>query len=101
LCHKTFKQKFFLQLEILSNLRNLQAEIIKQFSTMSIHFDIKKDLRFQQGVEIGNEQGIEIGISQKNKDFVLSLLANTDFDNEKIAQIVGVSVEFVQNLKKS
>jgi ankyrin repeat protein len=86
-----------LQLEILSNLRNLQAEIIKQFSTMSIHFDIKKDLRFQQGVEIG----IEIGVSQKNKDFVLSLLANTDFDNERIAQIVGVGVEFVQNLRKS
>jgi hypothetical protein len=93
LCHKAFKQKFFLQLEILSNLRNLQAEIIKQFSTMSIHFDIKKDLRFIEG---GTQKEL-----QKNTDFVLSLLADTDFSNERIAQLVGVTTEFVKNLRKS
>jgi hypothetical protein len=87
-------------LEILSNLRNLQAEIIKQFSTMSIHFDIKKDLRYLQGIEQGIEKGIEQGVSEKNKDFVLSLLANTDFDNDKIALLVGVSAEFVVTLRK-
>ncbi len=84
-------------MEILSNLRNLQSEIIKQFSVMSIHFDIKKDLRYIQGIEQGRSaKGL-----QKNKEFAFSLLTNTDFDNEKIALLVGVSVKFVANLRKA
>ncbi len=54
-------QKFILQLEILSNLRNLQTQIVKQISAMPITFDIKKDIRYQQGIEEGIEQGIEEG----------------------------------------
>jgi hypothetical protein len=36
-------------LEILSNLRNLQALIIKQLEIMALTYDIEKDIRFQQG----------------------------------------------------
>ena len=48
-------------MEILSNLRNLQTQIVKQISAMPITFDIKKDIRYQQGIEEGIEQGIEEG----------------------------------------
>ncbi len=89
-------QKYIQQLEILSNLRNLQPEIIKQLSTMSIHFDIEKDLRFQQGIE----QGIEQQAEKDKRIFVQSLLDNTDFDNQKIALIVGISVDYVAQMRR-
>jgi predicted transposase/invertase (TIGR01784 family) len=57
-------QKIIFQLEILSNLRNLQSEIVKQINAMPITFDIKKDLRYQQGEEDGIEKGIDLGIEK-------------------------------------
>jgi hypothetical protein len=97
-------QKFIQQLEILSNLRNLQLEIIKQISTMSIIFDIKQDIRFQQGIEQGVEQGIEQGISiqdaENKRAFAKSLIENTDFEDTKIAMLVAVSKEYVSALRK-
>jgi predicted transposase YdaD len=59
------------------------------------------------GIEIGQERGIEIGkeigkeetISQKNKEFTINLLNTGDFDDERIALLVGVEVEFVLQVK--
>jgi predicted transposase/invertase (TIGR01784 family) len=39
-------------------------------------------------------------IEAREEKFVISLLKQTDFDNEKIAQIAGVSIEFVQKVKQ-
>jgi hypothetical protein len=90
-------QKYIQQLEILSNLRNLQPEIIKQISTMSILFDIKQDLRFQQGIE----QGISLQAEEDKRIFATSLIENTDFDDAKIAILVGVTAQFVTSLRKT
>jgi predicted transposase/invertase (TIGR01784 family) len=50
-------------------------------------------------------KGIEQGISQKaaedQRDFTISLLKNTDFDDAKIALIVGCSDKFVADQRKS
>ena len=103
------RQKFFLQLEILSNLRNLQAEIIKQFSTMSIHFDIKKDLRYQQGIEQGIEQGkaqgieqgIEQGKAQGEQQKALNIARSMKIAGLPVAQIAaftGLEVEMIEAL---
>jgi hypothetical protein len=98
-------QKYIQQLEILSNLRNLQPEIIKQLSSMSITFDIKTDLRYLQGIEEGEEKGIEKGMSlketQKQHDFTVSLIQNTDFDDTKIALLVGCAIEYVAGVRHS
>jgi hypothetical protein len=54
--------KFIFQLEILSNLRHLQQSVTIQIDSMSLNYDITKDVRFQQGIEKGELQGIEKGI---------------------------------------
>lgn len=51
----------------------------------------------------GFERGVKKGMSQKeyekNLAFVTSLIRETDFDDEKIAKIAGVSVKFVTELR--
>jgi hypothetical protein len=38
-------------------LRTLQSEIKKQIQKMPIIYDLKKDIRFKEGVEYGLEKG--------------------------------------------
>ena len=47
----------------------------------------------------GIEQGIEQGIEKGKAIFVERLLNSTDFSDEKIAAIVGVTIEFVRKIK--
>lgn len=46
------------------------------------------------------EEGIEAGMLQKNREFVRNLLQQTDFDAPRIAELVGVSVDFVLDIQK-
>jgi hypothetical protein len=85
-------QKYIMQLEILSNLRNLQTEIIKQLSTMSIAYDVRTDFRYLQGKEEGEES--------KNRKIIISLLENGLLSVKDIAEIAEVSLEFVLNIQK-
>ena len=52
----------------------------------------------------GKLEGEKIGMSkaehEKNLSFTKSLLSETDFTNEKIAGLVGVSIDFVQSIRK-
>ena len=61
------------------------------------------DLILKKGKEIGIEEGIEIGSTEekqkKNKEFTISLLISTDFNDEKIAMLVGVEIAFVEILR--
>ena len=72
---------------------------------MPIHYDVTKDLRFIQGFEEGirrvTEQRIRQVASEKNLTFTISLIQNTDFDDDKIATLVGVTVEYVKNLRNA
>ncbi len=49
------------------------------------------------------EKGIEKGAFdkelQKNRDFVTSLIISTDFNDTKIATLVGVTIEYVKDLR--
>jgi predicted transposase YdaD len=75
---------------------------------MSSKIDIRKDPFYQkgkvegkiEGVAEGIEKGIEKGIEEQSHLFVISLLENTDFDDQKIALIARVSLEFVRKVKK-
>lgn len=53
----------------------------------------------EKGREKGREEGIEKGREEKSVAFVKSLLANTDFDDEKIAALADVTVAFVKEIK--
>ena len=56
---------------------------------------INEDL-YNQGIEKGEAQKEY----EKNYAFAKSLLLNTDFEVAKIAELVGVTTEFVANFKK-
>ena len=96
--------KSVVHLRILSQLRKLQTETSKQIELMSSKIDIRKDPFYQkgkiEGVAEGIEKGIEKGIEEQSHLFVISLLENTDFDDQKIALIARVSIEYVRKVKK-
>lgn len=50
---ETTLSKYIVQLEVLSQLRNLQSFVTKQENEMPIIYDLKKDIRFKQGLEEG------------------------------------------------
>jgi hypothetical protein len=39
-------------MELLANLRELQPVISKKVTEMSINYDLKKDFRYQQGMQL-------------------------------------------------
>lgn len=47
----------------------------------------------------GKQQGIEQGIEQEKRTLAKNLLLTTDFTDERIAQLIGGSVEFVLNIR--
>ena len=53
---------------------------------MGWEYDLETDIRFLQGVE------------KSKTDFIKSLLKQTDFSIEKIASIVGVSIQYVEKM---
>ncbi len=76
------KQKCVKQLEILSNLRNLQQETINQIEKMPLTYDLEKDIRFQQGKEA----------------VIIKFLKNSTLTVQEIARMAEVSVAYVQEL---
>ncbi len=58
---ETLQSKYIRQLEILSNLRDLQNYVGEEVDKMAFTFDLTKDYRFQQGMEKGIEKGREEG----------------------------------------
>ena len=54
----------------------------------------------EKGREKGREEGMEMKERQKNSDFTKSLLLQTDFSDEKIANLAGVEVEFVKEMRE-
>ena len=55
----------------------------------------------KKGIEKGMEKGIEKGMEIRNTAFVKTLLAETDFDDAKIARLASVSLAFVQKFRKN
>ena len=51
------------------------------------------------GIEKGIDLGIEKGVSIKEKEFATSLIISTDFDDAKIALLVGVTEQYVIDLR--
>jgi predicted transposase/invertase (TIGR01784 family) len=74
--------------EMFSVLQTIQSPI-KNFAMNTYNLIIEK----------GIEKGASQKEAQKNRDFAVSLLLSTDFDDEKIAGLVGVNVDYVYNLR--
>ncbi len=48
----------------------------------------------------GKNLGIQLEKENKDNFFVINLIEGTDFSTEKIASLAGVSVEFVEIIRK-
>jgi len=103
------------RLEIFSNLRNLQQLFIQISNQMAFTYDLKKDLRYQQGKEEGMEKGMEKGIEKgikqgleqgleegilEEKIFSIRNMTKQGFSVEVIGGILDVSADFVLDVQK-
>ena len=88
---------------------NVEIDLITQkHTTMGIReFVLQKakdegiEIGIEKGVGIGMEKGVEIGLSKKSFETVTNLLTVTDFTTDKIANIAGVTVAFVEKVRAS
>ena len=88
-------EKHLVQLEIISDLCNMQPLLTKIMETMSITYDIHKDVRFKQGNQEGKKEEALI----KSQEFIITLLQNSTYPIDTIANLVKVTVDFVQKTK--
>jgi hypothetical protein len=93
-------KKYLNQLLILSRLRKVEDLTLKITNKMPILIDIEKDTLYLQGMEKGIEKGRQEEKIKEKKLFVENLLRNTEFDNQRIASLAGVSIAFVGKVKK-
>ena len=64
---------------------------------MALTYDIKKDVRYQQGKEEGKQEGKE----EKEEEIILALLKSGLLTDEQIAQTTGASLKQIQRIKAS
>jgi hypothetical protein len=84
--------KYLKQLEVLSKLRDLQKETIKQTSIMPIVYDLETDIRYVQGMTKG--------VDKTKFNIIKELLLLNVLSSQQIAQVVKVSVDAVEKVRK-
>lgn len=104
-------EKHLVQLEIISDLRNLQPLLTKIMNTMPITYDIRRDMRYKQGKAEGEALGKALGKAEgkaegvaeqaliKDQSIVIRLLKKDVYSLETIAEIADVSLDFVEKIK--
>jgi flagellar biosynthesis/type III secretory pathway protein FliH len=69
---------------------------------MALDYDIRKDLRYQQGMqkglEEGLEKGLEEGLEKKQYKMILALLKIGKLSMEEIANAAEVSLDYVKKI---
>ena len=88
--------EYVTDLAILSSLRNLQSETKKELEKMPIIYDLTKDIRFKQGVEVGEEKG---GLN-KARFIVIRILKRGLLPVEEIAEMVDMPLSFVLKIQE-
>lgn len=73
-----------------------QVHTIEDDAPRKAIYQLIFDDYYHRGLELGRHQKEY----EKNYAFAKSLLLNTDFDVSKIAELVGVTTEFVAKVKK-
>lgn len=101
--HLLFFLKMYLNFEKPTAISTFDNEIKildnNKGDTMGIQERVKQFIK-EEGILIGEEKGIEKGFDLAKHSFVKSLLLETDFDFNKIANLAGTSVLFVEQIKK-
>ncbi len=85
-------KRYFNQLRILAQLRNLELKLKNAMDSIAKYIDEEKDVLFLRGKDKA--------YIEKEQEFVQSLLTKTQHTPEQIADIAGVSVEFVKRVQQ-
>jgi len=88
--------KYLKQLEVLAKLRNLQDETVKQTAIMPIVYDLETDIRYVQGMTMGEEKGKEKTLDNN----IVLLLQSNLLTAQQIAETLNVPLKRVEKLKK-
>ncbi len=89
-------RKYIRQLSILARLRNLTTETQKQINDMGLFYNITEDPLYQEGIEKGIEKGMEKGV----RNLIIKMLRDKTLSIEKIAELAGVTIGYVQQVAK-
>jgi len=100
-------QRYLVQLEVFSNLRDLQIITAKKVEGM-IEYDLKRDVRFQQGLREGELKGLREGELKGLREGELkgkievakALLMLGKATHEEIAQVTGLPLDKIKKLDK-
>ena len=93
------KKKLFKQLRIVSNIRNLAPLIDKIMENITQYFVPERDPWYNKGFQLGEEKGEERAEERQKREFTARLSLKTDFSDDKIAILAGVSVKYVAAIK--
>ncbi|MEM9935970.1 MAG: hypothetical protein AAF824_20255 [Bacteroidota bacterium] len=100
---KVTLEKHIDQLEILSNLRNLNEVVYQTIKDMPFTIDISKSRFYQEGVSQGKELGKELGRElgqEKEKLMMIQRMLREGMEIELIAKISEVSPTFVKKVQE-
>jgi predicted transposase/invertase (TIGR01784 family) len=86
-------------LEILSGLRNLQPQTKKEVDKMPIIYDLRKDIRFKEGLAEGLEKGLE-KVNLEKRTSAIRLLKQGILSTTMIAEGLDVPLTFVLQIQK-
>lgn len=87
-------KRYVKQLEILSQLRNLQQLVINVSEQMALVYNLENDIRFKQGEERGEARG-----KSEAKDLLIrNMLRKGILTHEQIAEIAEVPIESVKTI---
>ncbi len=93
--------KYFNQLRVLSQLRNLPFKIDDMLDSISTFFKEERDPFFIRGEAKGIEKGIEKGEAKKSVEVVANLIGKLGLNDEQAADVANVPVQFVKDVRKS
>ena len=97
-------RRYHQQLRILAQLRNLQQDL-KEITMDSLgkFISIEKDPYYQMGVEKGEAKGVAKGEARgeakTEERIVRNLIIKMGLTTEQVADVAGVTVEFVEKVK--
>lgn len=93
-------QRYIKQLRVLAQLRNLGIKLKEAMNSIAKYINEEKDALYLRGFDKGEARGEVKGVEKAKIEFVQNLLAKLSLSEQQIADIAGVSVEFVRQVEQ-
>lgn len=94
-------RKYITQLEVLSNLRNLNNVVNQSIKAMPITFDIRKSAFYQEGVEAGKQEGKLEGRMEGRMEGINGIILNMyqkGIVMTQIADLTGIELAEIKRI---